>query len=151
MKRSAGILFYKMIREEFQVLLIHPGGPFWAKKDEGAWSIPKGEVEENEDPEIAAKREAEEELGIKIIKEMKALTPIKQKSGKLVMAWAVAMDIDVAAIKSNTFEMEWPPRSGKKQASPEIDKAAWFTTSEAGKKMIPAQLLLVKELEQLLK
>jgi len=130
-----------------EVFLVHPGGPYWAKKDEGAWSIPKGEFDENEEPLAAAKREFREETGIQISGEFIQLNPVKQKSGKLVYAWAVEGDIDPEKIKSNSFEIEWPPRSGKMKSFPEIDKAAWFQLSDAQKKIIEAQSALIKELE----
>ena len=130
-----------------EVFLVHPGGPYWAKKDDGAWSIPKGEFNENEEPLAAAKREFREETGIQISGEFIQLNPVKQKSGKLVYAWAVEGDIDPEKIKSNSFEIEWPPRSGKMKSFPEIDKAAWFQLSDAQKKIIEAQSALIKELE----
>jgi len=130
-----------------EVFLVHPGGPYWAKKDEGAWSIPKGEFDENEEPLAAAKREFREETGIQISGKFIQLNPVKQKSGKLVYAWAVEGDIDPEKIKSNSFEIEWPPRSGKMKSFPEIDKAAWFQLSDAQKKIIEAQSALIKELE----
>jgi predicted NUDIX family NTP pyrophosphohydrolase len=146
MKQSAGILLYKTEKGIVKVLLAHPGGPFWAKKDEGAWSIPKGEFDENEDALSAAKREFFEETGFEITGECKPLNPIKQKSGKTVYAWAAEGDLDPLQIVSNTFEMEWPPRSGKMKAFPEIDKAEWFTVEEAKKKILPAQVSLLEEL-----
>lgn len=129
-----------------EVLLVHPGGPFWAKKDNHAWSIPKGEYTEDEDPLEAAKRELAEETGIKATGNFTPLTPVKQKGGKIVMAWALEKDIDPSIIKSNSFSMEWPPRSGIQKTFPEIDKAAWFTVEEAKNKMIEAQFALVEEL-----
>lgn len=129
-----------------EVLLVHPGGPFWAKKDNHAWSIPKGEYTEDEDPLEAAKRELAEETGIKATGNFTPLTPVKQKGGKTVMAWALEKDIDPSTIKSNSFSMEWPPRSGIQKTFPEIDKAAWFTVEEAKNKMIEAQFALVEEL-----
>jgi predicted NUDIX family NTP pyrophosphohydrolase len=149
-KKSAGLLLYRVINKSLEVLLVHPGGPFWAKKDLEAWSIPKGEFEENEDPLDAAKRETEEELGIKVTGKFLELKPVKQKSGKLIYAWALEKDIDAAKITSNTFEMEWPPKSGKKQTFPEIDKAEWFNMSEARKKINTGQAALLDELKSLL-
>ena len=146
-KQSAGILLYRIKNKDLEVFLVHPGGPFWAKKDEGAWSIPKGEFEDEEDPLAAAKREFEEETGINISGKFVALNPIKQKSGKKVYAWAVEGDIDATQIKSNDFEIEWPPRSGKMKSFPEIDKAAWFNLTEAKKKIIGGQAGLIKQLE----
>ena len=144
-KTSAGILLYRFHQREWQVLLVHPGGPFWAKKDAGAWSIPKGEFEPGEEPLIAAKRELQEETGIVVTGDCLALTPVKQKSGKIVYAWAAAGDVDPAAIQSNTFEMEWPPKSGKTTTFPEIDRAGWFTLAQAQEKILPAQLPLLAE------
>ncbi|MCD6193319.1 MAG: NUDIX domain-containing protein [Candidatus Aminicenantes bacterium] len=145
-KKSAGILLYRLKNKFFEVFLVHPGGPFWTKKDFGAWSIPKGEFTEDENPLDAAKREFQEELGINFTGELIPLTPIKQKSGKIVYAWASEGDIDPNQIKSNTFEIEWPPKSGKKQEFPEIDKGEWFNISDAKRKIIPSQLALIDEL-----
>jgi len=149
-KKSAGILVYKIENKILEVFLVHPGGPFWVKKDDGAWSIPKGEFDD-EDPLEAAKREFEEETGMKISGEFIELKPIKQKSGKLVYAWAVKGDIDPTKIKSNDFEIEWPPRSGNMKTFPEIDKAAWFDINEANKKIIEAQSSFIRELATKLK
>jgi len=129
---------------------VHPGGPFWAKKDIGTWSIPKGEFEENESPFNAAIREVEEELGFKPKGNFIPLTPVKQKSGKLVHAWAVECDFDVTKIRSNTFEMEWPPRSGKKMEFPEIDRAEWFDVENAKERILPAQVVLIEEVEEMI-
>ena len=142
------MLLYRFNNKMPQVLLLHPGGPFWIKKDLGAWSIPKGEFGLDEDPLDAAKRELEEETGIKATGgTFIELTPVKQKSGKLVHAWALHKDIDPASIRSNNFEMEWPPKSGNKKAFPEIDQAAWFNMDEAKKKVISAQAPLIDELK----
>ena len=146
-KKSAGILLYRIVNKKLEVFLVHPGGPFWAKKDNGAWSIPKGEFEDDEEPLAAAKREFKEETGIEISGEFIQLTSIKQKSGKIVYAWAVEGDIDPAKIKSNDVEIEWPPRSGRQQTFPEIDKAEWFNYVEAQKKIISAQSPLIEELK----
>ena len=146
-KKSAGILLYRMRNKALELFLVHPGGPFWAKKDDGAWSIPKGEFDDDEEPLAAAKREFEEETGIKISGEFIQLNPIKQKSGKIVYAWAVEGNIDPEKIKSNSFEIEWPPKSGKMKTFPEIDKAAWFNLSDALTKINAGQLSLIKELE----
>ena len=146
-KKSAGILLYRFHNDLTEVLLVHPGGPYWAKKDLGAWSVPKGEFEPGENPLDAAKRELEEETGIKTEGNFIELTPVKQKSGKLVYAWALQKDIDPADIESNSFEMEWPPRSGMKKSFPEIDKAAWFNMDEAGSKIIDGQMPFFNELE----
>ena len=146
-KKSAGILLYSFNNRMLQVLLVHPGGPFWAKKDLGSWSIPKGELDPSENPLNAAKRELEEETGIKATGKFIELTPVKQKSGKLVYAWALQKDTDPATIRSNNFEIEWPPKSGKKKTFPEIDAAAWFSMDEAKKKMINEQATLIDELK----
>jgi predicted NUDIX family NTP pyrophosphohydrolase len=145
-KQSAGILLYRKKKKILEVFLVHPGGPYWIKKDDGAWSIPKGEFEDGEEPLNAAKREFEEETGINISGVFIELNPIKQKSGKIVYAWAVEGDIDPGKIKSNNFEIEWPPKSGKMKSFPEIDKAAWFKIDEARKKTIGGQLPLINEL-----
>lgn len=150
-KKSAGILLFKLENKIPKVFLVHPGGPFWAKKDDGVWTIPKGEFDDDEDPLSAAKREFEEETGMKISGEFIELNPVKQKSGKLVYAWAVKGDIDPAKIKSNEFEIEWPPKSGKMKTFPEIDKAAWFDIKEANKKIIEAQSSLLRELKTKIK
>lgn len=146
-KKSAGILLYRFHNKVPEVLIVHPGGPFWAKKDLGSWSIPKGELGPDEIPLDAAKRELEEETGIEAAGDFIELTPFKQKSGKLVYAWALHKDIDPAIIRSNNFEMEWPPKSGNKKAFPEIDAAAWFNMDEAKKKMINEQAPLIDELK----
>ena len=146
MKRSAGILLYRTRGGELEVFLAHPGGPFWAKKDLGAWTIPKGEIDVGEDPLEAAKREFAEEIGVKLEGEFRALTPIRQKGGKLVLAWAVEGDCDPAAVRSNVFAMEWPPKSGKQAEFPEVDRAQWFSLEEAAKRILPSQLPLLEEL-----
>ncbi len=146
-KKSAGILLFRRKKNILEVFLVHPGGPFWAKKDDGAWSIPKGEFDDNEDGLKAAKREFKEETGSDIAGNFIELTPIKQKSGKLVYAWAAEGDIDPTMIKSNEFEMEWPPGSGKMRTFPEVDKADWFTISAASLKINAGQLSLLKNLE----
>jgi predicted NUDIX family NTP pyrophosphohydrolase len=146
-KLSAGILVYKRINNQVEVLLAHPGGPFWAKKDLGAWSIPKGEYEEDEDPFDAAKREFKEEIGQNAPSgDYYELGESKQKSGKIIMAWAVEADLDAGQVKSNTFEMEWPPRSGQKQEFPEIDKAEWFFLNKATKKINQGQQVFLERL-----
>ena len=151
MKQSAGILLYKIENKELYVLLAHPGGPFWKNKDNGAWTISKGEIAEGEEPLLAAKREFFEETGFEITGECWQLESIKQKGGKLVHAWAVEQNLDVTQLHSNTFEMEWPPRSGKKQSFPEIDKAQWFTVEEALVKILEAQKSFVLEVQTLLR
>jgi predicted NUDIX family NTP pyrophosphohydrolase len=151
-RKSAGILLYRIHKKTPEVLLVHPGGPIWKNKDLGAWSIPKGEYDEEEAPLQAALRELHEETGVQI-KQSKCvpLTPIRQKSGKQVLAWAMKGDLDTDHIKSNLFEFEWPPKSGKKQFFPEVDKAAWFTFPEAKEKINPAQVALLNELDAMLK
>ncbi len=144
-KQSAGLLVYRETDAGVKIFLVHPGGPFFAKKDDGAWSIPKGEFDD-EDSLTAARREFEEETGQKIAGDFFALTPIKQKGGKIVYAWAAEADIDADAIHSNTFEMEWPPRSGKTATFPEVDRAAWFDPESAKQKINPAQSALIDEL-----
>ena len=146
MKKSAGILVYRKRASGIEIFLVHPGGPFWAKKDLGAWSIPKGEIGENEDEEAAARREFEEETGIKIKGDLMALKPVRQKSGKSVIAWAAEQDIDESKIKSNLFEIEWPPKSGKMQSFPEMDRAEWYSVGEAKEKIISGQAGLLDEL-----
>ena len=144
-KQSAGLLVYRETDAGLEIFLVHPGGPYNAKKDDGAWSIPKGEFED-EDPLTAARREFEEETGFKIAGDFFELKPIKQKGRKIVHAWAVEADIDADAIESNTFEMEWPPRSGKTAHFPEVDRAAWFDPETAQQKINPAQAALISEL-----
>jgi len=154
MKRSAGILLFRFdAGKGIEVLLVHPGGPFWAKKDLGSWSIPKGEYEEGEDPQACALRELEEELGSLIAIEMSALLDlgeVRQKGGKVVCAWAAEGDFDPATLQSNTFKVEWPPRSGAEREFPEVDRAGWFDPTEAREKINPAQAEFVDRLlEQL--
>jgi len=145
-KQSAGILLYRKKNNSLEVLLAHPGGPLWAKKDEGVWTIPKGEFGDEENPLEAAKREFREETGFDISGHFIELTPVRQKSGKLVYAWAVEGDLDVLKIVSNTFELEWPPKSGRKQSFPEIDRAQWFGIDTAKKKMNERQVVWIDEL-----
>ena len=151
MKQSAGILLYRLGEQEPEILLAHPGGPFWAKKETAVWSIPKGEPNEGEDLLLAAKREFTEETGQIVDGEFIPLTSLKQKSGKLIHAWALEGNMDVSLLNSNTFEMEWPPKSGKMQAFPEIDKVQWFTLKEAFEKIIPGQAGFIIELGEVLK
>jgi predicted NUDIX family NTP pyrophosphohydrolase len=150
-RKSAGILLYRFKGIFPEVLLVHPGGPFWVKKDLGAWSIPKGEFEENENPFDAAKRELEEETSIKISGDFIELTPVKQKNGKMIFAWAIYHDVDPAIIISNEFEIEWPPKSGNKKSFPEIDKARWFGIGGAKERIVKAQVPLIEELVILIK
>ena len=151
LKKSAGILMYRLRNEVLEVLLVHPGGPFWTKKDIGSWSIPKGEYTNTEDPFTVAKREFEEETSFQVDGDFTPLTPLKQPSGKVVSAWTVGGDCDASKIKSNTFLMEWPPRSGKKQEFPEVDRAEWFTIDTAKKKLLKGQVGFIEELCKLLK
>ncbi|WP_121810443.1 NUDIX domain-containing protein [Mucilaginibacter kameinonensis] len=146
-KQSAGILLYRKTAQGLQVFLVHPGGPFFKNKDVGSWSVPKGEYLPDEDPLAAAKREFQEETGHEIFGNFIALSPIKQKGGKTVQAWAIEGNIDPEKIKSNTFEIEWPPRSGRKQAFDEIDRAEWFNIPTAKIKINPAQAAFINELE----
>ncbi len=134
MKQSAGLLLYKFIDSTIYFLLVHPGGPFWKNKDLESWSIPKGEFTADEDPLEAAKREFREETGFEVDGDFITLESVKLKSGKTVFAWAVEFDIDVTLVKSNEFEVEWPPKSGSIKSFPEIDKAEWFQAAEAVKK-----------------
>jgi len=151
MKKSAGILLFRKLGPDCELFLVHPGGPFWKNKDEGAWSIPKGEFTEEEDALAAAKREFKEETGVNCNGKFIELASVKLKSGKIVYAWALEKDIDPAKIKSNLFEMEWPPKSGKLQSFPEIDRAAWFTPAAAKQKINPAQATFIDELLEKLK
>jgi predicted NUDIX family NTP pyrophosphohydrolase len=148
-RRSAGILLHRRRHGELEVLLVHPGGPAWAKRDLGAWSIPKGEYEPDDDPLEAALREFEEELGSPAPDgEADDLGEVKQKSGKVVHAWALAGDLDVDTVHSNTFEFEWPPRSGRLIEIPEVDRAEWFGLDAARGKINPAQAALLDRLAE---
>ena len=150
MKRSAGLLPYRRRAGRLEVFLVHPGGPFWARRDAGAWSIPKGEYSDDEDPEAAARREFAEETGWTIKGELKPLGEVRQKAGKAVTAFASEGDFDPASLESNRFEMEWPPRTGKRASFPEIDRAKWFSLAEASEKMIEGQRPLLDRLEELI-
>jgi predicted NUDIX family NTP pyrophosphohydrolase len=150
MKKSAGLLLFRDAAGRREVLLVHPGGPFWAKKDAGAWSIPKGEIGEGEDPLAAAKREFEEETGTRPMGEAIALEPRRQPGGKLVHAWAMRGDLDPATVTSTTFSMEWPPRSGRRQEFPEVDRAAWFSLDEARAKILKGQAPFLDDLERVM-
>jgi predicted NUDIX family NTP pyrophosphohydrolase len=150
-KRSAGLLLYRAKERGIEVFLVHPGGPFWAKKDAGAWTIPKGEIEAGEEPLAAAIREFAEETGTTLAGEFRALPPVRQAGGKAVLAWAVAGDLDAAAIRCNSFEMEWPPRSGKRQSFPEVDRAQWFLLDAARTRINPAQAALLDALAEMLR
>ena len=149
-KKSAGLLLFRHRGSDIEILLAHPGGPFWAKKDDGAWSIPKGIVDDHEDPLVAAVRECHEELGISVSGDFHALAPLKQPGGKVVLAWAVEADFDPRTLKSNTFEMEWPPRSGRRQEFPKIDQAAWFSPPAARLKILKGQAPFIDQLLALL-
>jgi predicted NUDIX family NTP pyrophosphohydrolase len=144
---SAGILLYRLRPGGPEVLLVHPGGPFWARKDLGAWSIPKGEVGPDEEPLAAALRELAEETGAALeLGRLIELGEMRQRSGKRVQAWAAAGDLDAGAVRSNTFELEWPPRSGRVQEFPEVDRAAWFGLEEAAERLLPGQVPLLERL-----
>lgn len=145
-KQSAGILLYRIKNNSLQVFLVHPGGPFWKNKDAGAWSVPKGEFWDDEEALIAARREFQEETGRAIDGHFIPLNSVKQKSGKIIHAWAVEGDIDETSIISNTFPLEWPPRSGKMITVPEINRADWFDTATAKEKINPAQAALIDQL-----
>ena len=146
-RRSAGILLYRIAGGAPEVLLVHPGGPYWARKDAGAWSIPKGEYEDGEDPQACALREFEEELGVGLPPgKLAELGSVKQKGGKVVKAWAAEGDLDADSVRSNTFTMEWPPRSGRTAEFPEIDRAGWFGVETAREKLVPAQAELLDRL-----
>jgi predicted NUDIX family NTP pyrophosphohydrolase len=143
---SAGILMYRQTGTELEVLLVHPGGPFWRNKDEGAWSIPKGEINEGEDAAVSARREFLEETGCALSGPLEPLGDIRQRGGKRVTAFAVEGDLDVDAIVSNTFEIEWPPKAGRMLSFPEIDRAAWFDLPTAHVKILQSQRTLLDRL-----
>jgi predicted NUDIX family NTP pyrophosphohydrolase len=145
-KLSAGLLLYRRRSEGIEVFLVHPGGPFWSKKDFGAWSIPKGEYGPDEDALEAARRELEEETGLSVEGPFLPLTPIRQAGGKVVTAWAVERDFDASAIRSNTFTMEWPPKSGNQKEFPEVDRAEWCSLDAAQAKILSGQRPLLDEL-----
>jgi len=148
--KSAGLLLYRRTEGRLEVLLIHPGGPFWSRKDEGAWSIPKGEFGADEEPLSAALREFEEEVGIRVEGPATPLTPRRQRSGKLVFAWAMEGDVDLSAFRSNTFSLEWPSGSGRVREYPEADRAAWFDLATARRKILPGQAGFLDDLERML-
>jgi predicted NUDIX family NTP pyrophosphohydrolase len=149
--RSAGVLLYRHKADALEVLLVHPGGPYWHGKDLGAWQIPKGQIEPGEDPETAARREAAEELGATVDAPLIPLGEIKQAGGKVVIAFAAAMDLDAVSVISNRIEIEWPPRSGNRIDIPEIDEARWFDLEEARCRMLPSQAPLLDRLLDLLR
>ena len=146
-KKSAGLLMYRRQEGNLEVFLVHPGGPEWIHRDMGAWSIPKGEYRPDEDPLAAAKREFEEETSFNAPGPFKQLAPVKQPGGKVVAAWAFEGDRDATRVRSNTFSMEWPPRSGTQQTFPEVDRAAWFDIKEAKRKILKGQVPLLEELQ----
>ena len=159
-KKSAGLILYRFKNNLPEIFLVHPGGPFWSKKDLGVWSIPKGEFEESENPLHAAMRETEEETGIDVRGTLQdassdsqfiELKPVKLKSGKTIYAWALEWNFEPVEFKSNLFEMEWPPKSGKRASFPEVDKTGWFGMDDAKKKITAGQIPLIDELGHLLK
>lgn len=145
-KKSAGLLMYRFRNDQLEVLLVHPGGPFWEKKDWGAWSIPKGEYSEGEDAFATAKREFFEETGFEAMGTFKELSTFRQPSGKRITAWALEGDCDANAVRSNTFSMEWPPHSGQQAEFPEVDRAEWFSVDAARNKILKGQLGFIEEL-----
>ena len=147
-KRTAGILLFREAPGGLEVLLVHPGGPFWTKKDEGAWTIPKGLVDDGEDPFDAAKREFREETGGSPDGDAIALEPVRQPSGKVIHAWALRGEFDPATLTSNTFSMEWPPHSGQQREFPEVDRAGWFSMEQAGRKILKGQAPLLGDLRR---
>ena len=150
-KQAAGLLLFRAHAGTLEVLLVHPGGPLWARKDEGAWSIPKGEIEPNEDALSAARREVEEETGARPAGNFIALSPFRQTGGKIVHVWAIESDFDPASLTSNQFEMEWPPKSGNRRSFPEVDRAAWFTLEEARVKLLESQCDFLDRLDAMLR
>ena len=146
LKQSAGVLLFRKVGSELQVLLAHPGGPFWKNKDDGAWSIPKGEYAKDEDPLTAAKREFAEETGLAPTGDFASLGEVRQPGGKVVRAWAVEGDFDATKLRSNRFSMPWPPGSGKSQEFPEIDRAEWFSLEAARRKILKGQAALLDRL-----
>ncbi|UXN66550.1 NUDIX domain-containing protein (plasmid) [Phyllobacterium sp. A18/5-2] len=149
-RQSAGILMYRGNDNDHEVLLVHPGGPFWRNKDLSAWSIPKGEYSEGEDPELTARREFAEEIGVVLDGKLQSLGSIRQAGGKVVTGFSIEGDFDVATLVSNIFEIEWPPRSGRLQSFPEVDRAQWFSLDEAHRKIIAGQRPLLERLKQIL-
>lgn len=150
MQKASGILLFRNLGNHTEYFLVHPGGPFWKNKDIGSWSIPKGEFDDNEEPLAAAKREFEEETGIRIDGNFIELKPVRQKSGKMVYAWGCEGDLDHTIIQSNTISIEWPPRTGRGIEIPEVDKGGWFNYATAKEKLIPGQVPILEELHQLI-
>ena len=150
-KESAGIVLYRYRDSRLEIFLVHPGGPFWKNKDSGAWSIPKGEFEPGEDPLKAARREFHEETGFLVDGSFNLLTPVRQAGGKVVHAWAVQGDCEAESIRSNSFTVEWPPRSGQRKEFLEVDRAGWFSLELAREKILKGQLMLLDELQRILK
>jgi predicted NUDIX family NTP pyrophosphohydrolase len=148
-RTSAGIALYRWRQGTLEVFLVHPGGPYWVRKDLGAWSIPKGEYQPEEQALQAAQREFKEETGAAVQGPFVALTPVKQLSGKIIVAWAAEGDLYPAALRSNTFELEWPPKSGRMRLFPEVDRGAWFSLAEAHRKIVPGQRPLLHDLMRL--
>ena len=149
-KESAGIVLYRYCDSKVEIFLVHPGGPFWKNKDAGAWSIPKGEFERGEDPLEAAKREFHEETGYSLDGRFIPLEPVRQPGGKVVHAWALEGNCEAESIKSNSFMIEWPPRSGRRQEFLEVDRAGWFSLEPARQKILKGQLMLLDELQRIL-
>jgi len=149
-RTSAGILMYQRHGDGLRILLAHPGGPYWQSRDDGAWSIPKGEAGAGETPEQAARREFQEELGAAVVGPLTPLGGLRQRGGKWVEAFAIESGFDVGRLRSNEFQLEWPPRSGNLRSFPEVDRAAWFAPGEARRKILPSQQVLIDRLEALL-
>lgn len=149
-RKSAGVLMYRFRCDNLEVFLVHPGGPYWSKKDLGSWSIPKGEYADSEDPFQVARREFFEETGFEAAGDFRALTPLKQPGGKVVTAWAVQGDCDPDAVTSNLFTMEWPPKSGIFKEFPEVDRGEWFTVRDARKKVLKGQVPFIDQLCEIL-
>lgn len=148
-KRSAGIVLYRKRLGILEIFLVHPGGPYWARKDNGAWSIPKGEYEQGEEALQAAQREFLEETGVAVNGPFLALAPVRQPSGKMITAWAAEGDLDPTRLRSNTFSLEWPAKSGVMQSFPEVDRGAWFSLADARSKLSPGQRPLLRDIAEL--
>jgi len=149
-RQSAGLLLFRRPADRLEVFLVHPGGPFWARRNLGAWSIPKGEFAAEENAFDAARREFREETGVDVTGSFLPLQPVRQAGGKVVHAWAVEGDCEAASVRSNTFTLEWPPRSGQTREFPEVDRAAWFELPEARQRILASQVPLLDQLEQLI-